>query len=244
MGGATRCGVCGGWQVAGHVLFGTGRLRRVERCVTSELRSNGKRLLRLRNEGRTQAAKESKREMRDWLLEKMRRRSRRGPNESESTGKSGQELPSGQLAPLRPTYPEPLRPEPPPPEPARAQAAPREAKPVVSRTAELPVELPPVETPGEAFTPASDGQARWWWRRSRTPWRRRRRAGCSGQEPARLRGADDRAAGLGQDDLVQATGGLPAFERHAADDSVRRYYRPAVSGAGVQRRCGVCCGLD
>ncbi|MDE3105107.1 MAG: AAA family ATPase [Acidobacteriota bacterium] len=36
----------------------------------------------------------------------MRRRSRRGPNESESTGKSGQELPSNQPAPLRPDYPE------------------------------------------------------------------------------------------------------------------------------------------
>ncbi len=36
----------------------------------------------------------------------MRRRSRRGPNESESTGKSGQELPQGQPAPLRPSYPE------------------------------------------------------------------------------------------------------------------------------------------
>ncbi len=39
----------------------------------------------------------------------MRRRSRRGPNESESTGKIGQELPANQLAPLRPDYPEPLR---------------------------------------------------------------------------------------------------------------------------------------
>jgi predicted kinase len=38
----------------------------------------------------------------------MRRRTRRGPNDSESTGKSGQELPAGQQAPLRPTYPEPL----------------------------------------------------------------------------------------------------------------------------------------
>ncbi|MBB5315394.1 ATP-binding protein [Tunturibacter empetritectus] len=36
----------------------------------------------------------------------MRRRPRRGPNDSESTGKSGQELPSNQPAPLRPTYPE------------------------------------------------------------------------------------------------------------------------------------------
>jgi predicted kinase len=37
----------------------------------------------------------------------MRRRNKRGPNESESTGKSGQEIPANQLAPLRPDYPEP-----------------------------------------------------------------------------------------------------------------------------------------
>ncbi|MEO6815386.1 MAG: ATP-binding protein, partial [Edaphobacter sp.] len=37
-----------------------------------------------------------------------RRRPRRGPNDSESTGKSGQELPANQPAPLRPAYPEPL----------------------------------------------------------------------------------------------------------------------------------------
>ena len=47
--------------------------------------------------------------MRDWMREKlMRRRSKRGPNESESTGKSGQELPTNQLAPLRSDYPEPV----------------------------------------------------------------------------------------------------------------------------------------
>ncbi|MDE1161631.1 MAG: ATP-binding protein [Acidobacteriaceae bacterium] len=34
----------------------------------------------------------------------MRRRGKRGPNESESTGKIGQELPTNQLAPLRPSY--------------------------------------------------------------------------------------------------------------------------------------------
>jgi len=50
------------------------------------------------------------RELREWISEKMRRRSRRGPNESESTGKSGQELPAGQQAPLRPNYPEPIAP--------------------------------------------------------------------------------------------------------------------------------------
>jgi predicted kinase len=57
------------------------------------------------------------RNMRDWMRDLMRRRSRRGPNESESTGKSGQELPSNQPAPLRPSYPEPL--------PARQPAAAR-----------------------------------------------------------------------------------------------------------------------
>ncbi|MEG9436418.1 AAA family ATPase [Edaphobacter sp. HDX4] len=39
----------------------------------------------------------------------MRRRPRRGPNDSESTGKSGQELPANQPAPLRPSYPEPVQ---------------------------------------------------------------------------------------------------------------------------------------
>ena len=38
----------------------------------------------------------------------MRRRTKRGPNDSESTGKIGQELPANQQAPLRPSYPEPV----------------------------------------------------------------------------------------------------------------------------------------
>ena len=82
--------------------------------------------------------------MRDWLLEKMRRRSRRGPNESESTGKSGQELPSGQLAPLRPTYPDPVQ---------RPPSAP-ETKQETKSATQAPVELPPVET-ADAFVPAA-----------------------------------------------------------------------------------------
>jgi predicted kinase len=49
--------------------------------------------------------------MREWMREKlMRRRSRRGPNDSESTGKIGQELPTNQPAPLRPAYPEAPKP--------------------------------------------------------------------------------------------------------------------------------------
>ena len=47
----------------------------------------------------------------------MRRRSRRGPNTSESTGKTGAEVPSNQPAPLVPLYPDEI--------PARSQAAPR-----------------------------------------------------------------------------------------------------------------------
>src|SRR5260370_3844160 len=50
--------------------------------------------------------KRGMRELREWISEKMRRRPRRGPNDSESTGKSGQELPANQPAPIRPTYPE------------------------------------------------------------------------------------------------------------------------------------------
>ncbi len=70
--------------------------------------------------------------MREWLLDQMRRRSRRGPNESESTGKSGQELPTGQQAPLRPTYPEPA------------------PKAELSQSSELPVELPPLDPAAES----------------------------------------------------------------------------------------------
>jgi predicted kinase len=50
--------------------------------------------------------------MREWMREKfMRRRSKRGPNDSESTGKIGQEIPTNQPAPLRPAYPEPSKAE-------------------------------------------------------------------------------------------------------------------------------------
>ena len=44
----------------------------------------------------------------------MRRRSKRGPNDSESTGKIGQEIPTNQPAPLRPAYPETAKAEPQP----------------------------------------------------------------------------------------------------------------------------------
>ncbi len=44
--------------------------------------------------------------MRQWMRERMRRRSKRGPNDSESTGKIGQEIPANQPTPLQPMYPE------------------------------------------------------------------------------------------------------------------------------------------
>lgn len=74
--------------------------------------------------------------MRDWLRETlMRRRSKRGPNDSESTGKIGQEIPANQPAPLRPSYPEPL-----PPASVTAEA------PAASRA----------QVPGKAHPEASD----------------------------------------------------------------------------------------
>jgi predicted kinase len=85
------------------------------------------------------------RDLRDWISEKMRRRPRRGPNDSESTGKSGQELPANQPAPLRPSYPES------PPE----QTSEAEPQPVA---AEPEAQAPEVETPvepAEAFTPST-----------------------------------------------------------------------------------------
>jgi predicted kinase len=42
--------------------------------------------------------------MRNWMRDRMRRRGKRGPNVSESTGKIGQELPQNQPAPLQPKY--------------------------------------------------------------------------------------------------------------------------------------------
>ena len=61
------------------------------------------------------------RDVREWISTIMRRRSRRGPNNSESTGKSGQEIPQNQPAPLRPSYTD----QPPAPGP-KHEAAPAE----------------------------------------------------------------------------------------------------------------------
>lgn len=82
----------------------------------------------------------------------MRRRSRRPPNESESTGKIGQELPTDQPAPLRPTYPEPLRAE-----PATAAAQQNEPEAEEPQT-EVTAELHGLQ-PGEVSEPGGESAA-------------------------------------------------------------------------------------
>ncbi len=54
----------------------------------------------------------------------MRRRGKKAPNTSEATGKVGQEIPQGQVAPLRPSYPENRAPESRSPESAPVEAEP------------------------------------------------------------------------------------------------------------------------
>ncbi len=99
----------------------------------------------------------------------MRRRSKRGPNDSEATGKIGQEIPADQPAPLRPSYetsppaspvhhepeaaPEPLQAaeeEPPvldalPEETVPASAAPEESGKLVVETQPESPSIPPPE---------------------------------------------------------------------------------------------------
>ena len=98
------------------------------------------------------------RELRDWMREKMRRRPRRGPNDSESTGKSGQELPANQPAPLRPSYPDaaPVRAAEPVVEPVAAVTEP--VVPVAAESAPEPRMV--VETQPESLaTPPAEQTA-------------------------------------------------------------------------------------
>lgn len=94
--------------------------------------------------------------MRNWVRDLlMRRRSRRPPNDSESTGKIGQELPTDQPAPLRPAYPEPIQ---------RAAASAKAASAEESLAEDSPAEDPQTEItaelhgfePGEAEAPAPE----------------------------------------------------------------------------------------
>jgi predicted kinase len=78
--------------------------------------------------------------MRQWLRDRMRRRTKRGPNTSESTGKIGQELPPNQPAPLQPSYhggkaPKPSAQKSEPEPEAISVAAPEVATPAVAAPA-------------------------------------------------------------------------------------------------------------
>lgn len=82
--------------------------------------------------------------MREWMRERMRRRSKRGPNDSESTGKIGQEIPADQPAPLRPNYPEQ------PQAAAQTEAAAGYPEEVAAELSDAYTEQPaPAETPQE-----------------------------------------------------------------------------------------------
>ena len=90
------------------------------------------------------------RELREWISDKMRRRPRRGPNDSESTGKSGQELPANQPAPLRPTYPEAAPARAPEVAPA-APSVPQSSEPVAAKPEPPPEPRMVVETQPESL---------------------------------------------------------------------------------------------
>ena len=129
----------------------------------------------------------------------MRRRSRRAPNTSESTGKIGQEIPSNQPAPLVPLYldeprtqqaPAPRTPQP-PREPARRAPEPRPAaiwdeppgsgRLEVETQPELPSLPPPEAQPADRSAQApkgyvvlaiglpGSGKTTWFRRRGVTP---------------------------------------------------------------------------
>ncbi len=76
----------------------------------------------------------------------MRRRSRHTPNTSESTGKIGQELPSNQLAPLVPLYPDEIPAPTQPPRASRPQE-PAFSEPRPGRTERAPRPEPPARQP-------------------------------------------------------------------------------------------------
>ena len=82
----------------------------------------------------------------------MRRRSRRAPNTSESTGKIGQELPSNQLAPLVPFYPD---------EPTRGGAAANAGPP--PRAQGQADRAPAVKAPAHARPPRTDRPSKQDW---------------------------------------------------------------------------------
>ncbi len=108
-------GICASARMFAHRAAHVGQ-NRTARPVAGQKRGNqGPKLptfATFLQQGQRVCYKRTMRGLRGWIDEKMRRRSRRGPNDSESTGKSGQELPQNQPAPLRPAYPDAPAPKP------------------------------------------------------------------------------------------------------------------------------------
>ncbi len=90
--------------------------------------------------------------MREWMRALMRRRGKRGANDSESTGKIGQEIPANQPTPLQPMYPEDKR---------NRGPGPSEVKPVESGSAvsDSAAPSPAASEPKEAAPEAVDSAA-------------------------------------------------------------------------------------
>src|SRR5271156_5092224 len=94
--------------------------------------------------------------MREWMRALMRRRGKRGANDSESTGKIGQEIPVNQPTPLQPMYPEDKRGRASGPSVAVNSSA--VTDPVASEPAEAAPE--PVQPPAAAAVPAVPDQGK------------------------------------------------------------------------------------
>ena len=122
------------------------------------------------------------RRLRGWIDNKMRRRSKRGPNNSESTGKSGQELPTSGPAPLRPAYPDAPVPKKPAMDDEPAADAAPDAKAqgqTVHETQPEALDTPPAELAATAKSPRGhvvltiglpgSGKTTWYKRRGVTP---------------------------------------------------------------------------
>ena len=153
----------------------------------------------------------------------MRRRSKRGPNDSESTGKIGQEIPTNQPAPLRPAYPEPAKAEPQPDvaaemhglQPGEAARSASEADPAALRRSLEPQRVEVETQPESLATPPAEPVA----------------------VPARSpRGYVVLTIGLpgsGKTTWYKRRGVTPLSSDMLRTHPVRRHHGSAVPGAGV-----------
>jgi predicted kinase len=91
--------------------------------------------------------------MRLWMRARMRRRGKRGANDSESTGKIGQEIPVNQPTPLQPMYPEDQRRK------AEPDGADQVKKPARAPEPSEPPDLSPAAMKEEEAMPPGDTMA-------------------------------------------------------------------------------------